>query len=296
MSVVSFIDVERFFGKTPALAGVNLELGEGVVYGLVGRNGAGKTTMLRMIPALLHPTEGTVKVFGMDPWDHQEEIKKRLGYLAETDKYPGSLKIRDLIQLCSEVYPEWDQKMADGLLNEFGLNISKKTGALSKGQQRQVGLICAVCHRPRLLVLDEPAGGLDPVVRREFLEVVIDLLYESGSTIIFSSHQFADVERLATRVGILHQGKILVEREMDDFRENSCRALIRGDGIEETKLMEIQNCIRVRKQEDDFIATFTVNQAEARDQISAKLGSQGDILEMQQVSLEDLFIDWTGNP
>src|SRR5208283_501625 len=102
----------------------------------------------------------------------------------------------------------WDAPMAADLLARFGLEPARRLGALSKGQKRQVGLLCAVCHKPRLLVLDEPAGGLDPVARREFLEVVINLLADAGSTVIFSSHILSDLERVAQRLVVLHEGLI----------------------------------------------------------------------------------------
>ncbi|MCP4676933.1 MAG: ABC transporter ATP-binding protein [Deltaproteobacteria bacterium] len=293
MSLVSFRGVKRAFGSVWALDGVDLEIEEGTAFGLVGRNGAGKTTLIRMIPALLHATEGEVRVFGMDPWDKQEEVKIQMGYLSEGDSFPPQVKVRDLVDLHAEVYPGWNTDMAGKLMDDFSLDPMKRMGKLSTGQQRQVGLICAICHNPRLLVLDEPAGSLDPVARREFLEVVIGLLLDSGSTIVFSSHQFADVERLADRVGILHEGKILADRPLDAYREDSCRALVRGADVDKNKLRGIQGCVRVQEREDGKSLTFTVNETKARESIASSLGAEAEI-EFQSTNLEDLFIDWTG--
>ena len=174
MNIVEFENVTRVYPKgVVALDGVTLTIPEGSIYGLIGRNGAGKTTLLRMIPALLHATEGVVRVFGKDPWEEQDEVKRDLGYLSEDDVLPGLGRIGDIIDLCAGLYPNWDGGMADNFLAHFALTRNTRIRTLSKGQKRQVGLICAVSHRPKLLVLDEPAGGLDPAARCEFLEVVI---------------------------------------------------------------------------------------------------------------------------
>jgi ABC-2 type transport system ATP-binding protein len=294
MTEVSMRGVWRAFRGTWALTGVDFEVEQGTAWGLIGRNGAGKTTLLRMIPALLHPTKGAVQVFGLDPWDHQEEVKQQLGYVSESDGYPPRIKVRDLIELCAALYPTWDAPMAKGLLDDFSLDPGRRVGNLSTGQQRQVALICAVCHRPRLLVLDEPAGSLDAVVRREFLEVVIDLLVDSGSTIVFSSHQFADVERIADHVFILHRGGMLAEGSVEAFAAGSCRVMVRGGELGERELASIDRCVRVRRRDDGFALTFNTGQDTAREMIQGALGGRAHIADIQHVSLEDLFVDWTG--
>jgi ABC-type multidrug transport system ATPase subunit len=299
MSIVSFRGVSRAFGKSWALRGVDLEIEEGTAFGLVGRNGAGKTTLLRMIPALLHATEGEVRVFGMDPWDHQDEVKAQIGYLSESDDYPPRVKARDLLDLCADIYPRWDAAMAARLLEAFELDPGERMGALSTGQQRQVGLICALCHRPRLLVLDEPGGSLDPVVRREFLEMVVDLLLKAGSTVIFSSHQFADLERIASRVAILHRGEIIADRALDAYRRDCCRILVCGPAsetmtneVKDERLPSLPGCVRVRRRADGIALTFIVNEAAARERLVARFGP-GIEMEARAIGLEELFIDWT---
>lgn len=186
MNLIECRAVTRYFsGGVTALDRVDFFVPEGTVYGLVGRNGAGKSTLLKMLPGLLQPSKGEVRVFGLDPWEEPVEVKRQLGYLSETEAHPPILKIRHLTELHASVYPKWDPAMAAKLLDQFGLREDDRLSRLSKGQKRQVGLMLTVCHRPRLLVLDEPASGLDPATRREFLEVVIRLLSESGSTVLF---------------------------------------------------------------------------------------------------------------
>ena len=299
MNVVEFENVTRIYPKKiMALRGVTLALPEGSVCGLVGRNGAGKTTLLRMIPALLHPTEGAVRVFGLDPWESQEEVKKDIGYLSENETLPNAVRIKDMTDLCASIYPTWDRAMADDLIGRFALDPRRTMGALSKGQKRQVGLLCAVCHKPRLLVLDEPAGGLDPVARREFLEVVVGLLADAGSTVIFSSHILSDLDRIARRLVILHQGLILLDRPVDDLKENICRVEVIGGfppGAAKA-LGARKDCFNLVEKDGALRVTLQCAPSEATEFLKRALPDAPDIRADNAVALglEDIFIELTG--
>lgn len=295
MSILTLRDVSRRYGRTEALRGVSLDLHGGGVYGLLGRNGAGKTTLLRMIPCLLHPSEGEVRVFELDPWDQQEEVKQRLGYVADHDEYPPLLRVRDLLGVHAVCYEKWDEGMASRLLDQFSLDRRRRLHTLSKGQKRQVSLLCAVCHQPELLVMDEPAGGLDPVVRREFLEVTLDCLSEEGSTVIFSSQQFADVERIADHVILLHEGKVLADEPLATLQENATRIAVEvqeeESGGAREKLQTIPECLKVKKISGALVATLRMRPADAEERVR----EQGfRVVESGGLGLEELFIEWTG--
>ena len=197
--------VTRFYGKTRSgVDGLTLRLAPGECYGLLGRNGAGKTTALRLVMGMLKPAAGTVRLFGLDPFAVPEKARLRVGYLAEDQEAPGMITPADLFRLYADLYPGWDDGFARSLAGRLHLPLGQKLSSMSKGQKRQAGLVAAVAHRPALLVLDEPGGGLDPVVRREFLEQVVELLSAGGTTVLFSSHHLHEVERIAGRIGILH--------------------------------------------------------------------------------------------
>jgi len=218
--VVKTENAVRRFGTTIAVDGLNLEVNEGTVYGFLGRNGAGKTTTIKMLAALLHPHEGTVEVFGEDPWEHTVETKQRIGYLSETQVLYPWMRVGEIIKFCSNFYPQWDFDYTRHLTETFGLDERKKIKALSKGQQRQVGLVLALSHRPDLLLLDEPAGGLDTVVRREFLKMIIELIQEHGKTVFVSSHILTDIERVIDHLGIIEEGRMLIAGSVDDLKES----------------------------------------------------------------------------
>lgn len=163
---------------------------------------------------------------------------------------------------------------------------------LSKGEARQVALICAVCHKPELLILDEPAGGLDPVARREFLETSIQLLNREGTTILFSSHHMADVERIASRVVLLHEGKVFLDSPLDELRENVCIAMVPIAAGRVEQLARLPGCLRARQNGNSIHGVFRGPVDGVSHQIGTELGIAPP--QCRNVPLEDLFIEIAG--
>jgi ABC-2 type transport system ATP-binding protein len=202
MRVLEFNDVHRSYQRgSDVLRGISFSLEAGEVVGLLGKNGAGKTTLIRVAIGMIEAQKGSVRVLGLDPRQDALEVKRRVGYVSEDQVLPEFLSVGEVIRLHRGLFPTWDEGLERRLRERFALSAKSKIKSLSKGQARQVALLCAVAHRPELLLLDEPAGGLDPSARREFLETSIQLLNEAGTTILFSSHHMTDVERMAGRIG-----------------------------------------------------------------------------------------------
>jgi ABC-2 type transport system ATP-binding protein len=291
--VVVLDGVTRLYAKSGAgVEGLSLRLEPGESYGLLGRNGAGKTTTLRLVMGMLRPKTGTVRVFGRDPFREPEKARIRVGYLAEDQEAPGGLNPADLFRLHADLYPTWDAGLAGDLARRMGIPLGRRLNDLSKGQKRQAGLVCAVAHRPALLVLDEPAGGLDPVVRRQFLEQVVDLLSEEGTTVLFSSHILPEVERIAGRIGILHRGRLLLESDLAALREGSCRLLLGPGG--DVSAGSVEGCIRSVIRDGAAVMTFLCAEGEARRRVRESLGRE--VRQGSSISLEDLFVDLVGDP
>ena len=288
--VVVLQGVTRLYPKSGGgVHDLTLRLSPGESYGLLGRNGAGKTTALRLVMGMLRPAAGTVRIFGLDPFAEPERARLRVGYIAEDQEAPGVLTPADLFRLHADLYPTWDAGFAADLVRRLGIPAGRRLSDLSRGQKRQAGLVCAVAHRPALLVLDEPAGGLDPVVRREFLEQVIDLLAAGGTAVLFSSHNLAEVERVAGRVGILHRGRLLLESDVAALREGSCRVLVDGDGV---KAAGLAGCVRASSRDGATVLTFLCGPEEARRRVREGVGREAR--QTSPVSLEDLFVDLVG--
>jgi len=293
--ILEFHNIVRSFKKgVPVLNGVTFSMGEGEVVGLLGRNGAGKTTLIRIAMGMLFPHAGTVRVFGLSPTEDPVAVKRRIGYVAEEQVLPAGSTVAEILELHRYLFATWDHSMERTLLDRFGLKADRtRIRHLSKGQARQVALMCAVCHRPELLLLDEPAGGLDPAARREFLETSIQLLNREGTAILFSSHHMNDVERLGGRVVLLDEGKVRLDRQLDQLHEEHCVVIVpRGAVADAAAIERLPGCLRVRPVFDDFHAVFQGPPEMVRRQLQESLGIDG--IRCVSVALEELFVEMVG--
>ena len=226
-AVIAAEGVTRRFGPTLALDGVTLRVPRGGVFGLVGANGAGKTTFIRHVLGLLRPGAGSVRVFGLDPAGDPAAVLARVGYLSEENDLPGWMRVGELIRYTRAFYPAWDDGYAEELRRAFELDPAARVRDLSKGQRARAGLLVALAHRPELIVLDEPSSGLDPVVRGDILGAIIRTIAEEGRTVLFSSHLLEKVERVADRVAMLHGGRVVFSSGLDEVKETHRRLTLR---------------------------------------------------------------------
>ncbi|MEM7366845.1 MAG: ABC transporter ATP-binding protein [Pseudomonadota bacterium] len=226
-SVIKVEDLTRSFGRKDVLKGINLEVAPGIVYGLVGENGVGKTTLIQHLLGLLKAQRGSVRIFGFNPVTHPVDVLGRIGYLSENRDLPGFMKIDEFMTYNAAFYPRWDHQFATELAATFELNSTDSLASLSQGQRARVGLLAALAHRPSLLLLDEPSTGLDPIVRRDILSAVIRTVADEGRTVLFSSHLLDEVERVADRVGILASGKIALDGELEAIKQDHLKLVIR---------------------------------------------------------------------
>jgi ABC-2 type transport system ATP-binding protein len=216
--------LSRKFGAKAALQDVTLSLPTGSVLGLVGENGAGKTTLIKHVLGTLTAQTGTVRVFGLDPVAEPVRVLSRVGYLSERRDLPGWMRVDQFMRYSQAFYPEWDEQYAQTLLEQFLLDPFQKIKTQSQGQQAKTGLLAALAYRPKLLILDEPSSGLDPVARREILEAIIRIVADEGRSVLFSSHLLDEVERVADRVVMLHEGRVVLNGSTEEVRGNHISA------------------------------------------------------------------------
>ncbi|HEV3024289.1 MAG TPA: ABC transporter ATP-binding protein [Pirellulales bacterium] len=231
--IVELRRVTRQFGNKTALDDVSLTVPRGGVFGLIGGNGAGKTTLIKHILGLFRAQSGTVQVFGLDPVTNPVGTLGRIGYLSEDRDLPNWMRVGELMRYTQAFFPNWDETYAEELRQAFDLDANAKIKTLSRGQRARAGLLAALAHRPELLVLDEPSSGLDPVVRRDILGAIIRTIADEGRTVLFSSHLLDEVERVADRVAIIHQGRIMLTAAMDELKDTHRRVTLRfGEALE----------------------------------------------------------------
>jgi ABC-2 type transport system ATP-binding protein len=286
--VIRFDDVHRWFGRQPVLRGLDLAVAKGQVHALLGRNGAGKTTALRILLGFLAPHRGRCEVLGQDSRALEPRHRARIGYLGEGHRLYPTMRVADAIAFEHGTRPGLRREFADAAVQRCGLRRGQVTARLSRGQRAQLALILAVAADPEVLVFDDPAMGLDVVMRREFLDAMIDLLAESGTTVLFSSHILTDVERIADRIGILHDGRMLVDATLDDLKRRVTRWI--WAPAEGAAPPAGDHVLRVGRRRDGFELTL-LDASEAHLQ---PLRARGRLGEPAVPTLEELFLDLTG--
>ena len=217
---MSLQGVSKKFGSIVALDNVSLEVPPGSVCALLGANGAGKSTALRILLGLIPADAGSASVEGLDSQADALEIRRRVGYIPERPALYEWMTVDEIGWFVAALYPGDFRQEYQQLLHRYGVSPEQKIRNLSKGNRSKVSLALALAHRPRILILDEPTSGLDPLVRREFLESMVDVASE-GRTVIISSHQVQEVERIADRVAILLQGKLVCHDRLDELKQEA---------------------------------------------------------------------------
>lgn len=216
--VIETHGLTRYFGQTCAVNQVNLAIPRGKIYALLGRNGSGKTTTIRMLMGMLSPTRGSATVLGCDCTQLTPELRSKIGYLTESHFVYGWMRVRECAAFQAGTFAKWNQDLFNAVVSHFGLTQDMKASALSRGERAGLCLALTLATEPELLVLDDPALGLDPVARRALVEAMLMVTSDSDRTILFSSHLLDDVERVADHIAIIDQSVLRVQCPVDDFR------------------------------------------------------------------------------
>lgn len=206
------------YGDRVALDSVSLTVAEGAVYALLGRNGAGKSSLVRCLLGEQKPDAGRVSLLGKDAWRERAALLKEVGVVPEEPDMPPTMSPRQIARFCSRLYPRWDGAGVEARLKRFAVPMSTPFGRLSKGQKAQVSMTLTLASSPRLLVLDDPTLGLDAVARKAVFEELIGELADRGTTVFITSHDLAGVERIADRVAVLRQGKLVLDEELETLK------------------------------------------------------------------------------
>jgi len=290
MSILSLRNISRRYRGGEALSGIDLEIDHPQVIGLVGRNGAGKSTLLRLLPPFIHASSGSVEVLGVDPWVDPIALRGRLGYVADQDAVPSGVRGRDLLALCASVYPRWDASLIQTFQRRLGIDCNRLFSALSRGQQRQLALLMAIGHRPELLLLDEPAGNLDPAVRKEVLGIIIELLNESGTTVILATHLLSDLERLAERLVILSHGRKVHDGSIEDMTRDLCRVELAPGPSDLGRLAQSPILLAQEQRGTGTVLILACAPGVAGATVAGLAGPGTVVRDAQGMTFEDAFI------
>jgi len=268
----------RFF----ALDDLTFTLEPGEIMGFVGPNGAGKSTTIRLALGLLTPDAGDVHVLGHRMPDAQAAAKRDIGYVSDEMRLFANATVGWHLRFVASIYPGWDEGYARTLLKRFNLRAEQTVKGLSSGEQMKAVLLLALARRPKLLVLDEPTSNFDPVARHEVLSEFTDVLRDENRSILFSSHNTLDVERISDRITFIDRGRLIDSRDKEDFLERWRRIQLQVPAG--TTLPEIPHV--VGRVADGQFVTLTTNHF--TDDVLARLG--GTVREVHRMSLEEIFV------
>jgi ABC-2 type transport system ATP-binding protein len=281
----------RYFGAQPAVYELNLEVPRGGVFALLGRNGSGKTTTIRMLLGLLEPTRGDGTILGYDIRALPPEARARIGYLTEEHQLYGWMTVRESSEFQSRFYPAWNGKIFRAIIGHFGLRPASQVKSLSRGEPAGLCLALTLAPEPELLILDDPAVGLDPVARRSLIESMIYLTRRSDRTIFFSSHQLPDVERVADYIAVLDRAVLRASCPLESFRNSVRQVRLRFPGTP-PPLPKIPGLLQAVRSEGELRVTCVHYNGATEAALRGLAPTQ---MEPVPLSLEDAFISYLGD-
>ena len=219
--VIETVELTKRFDGVEAIRGLDLQVPAGSIFGFLGRNGAGKTSTIKVLLGMAHPTSGAAKVFGLDASTQATsvEIRQRTGFVSDEKDLYDFMTVEEMIRFTASFFPKWRRELEQRYVRKFELPLDRKVKALSRGMRTKLAVLLALCHGAELLILDEPTSGLDPAMSEEVLQALVTHVASEAATVFFSSHQLAEVDQIADHVAIIDRGRALVSGSLDDLRE-----------------------------------------------------------------------------
>ena len=230
MSVIEVNHLTKYYGKARGIIDLSFQVEEGEIFGFIGPNGAGKSTTIRLLLSLIHPTSGSATIFGKDCILYGPELRQQIGYLPSEVFYYDRMKVIDLLKYSASFYPGDNTKRMHELAEEMELELNRRIEDLSYGNRKKVGIVQGLLHRPKLLFLDEPTAGLDPLMQRKSFELIREE-NQRGVTVFFSSHILSEVQRMCNRVAIIREGRIVEIADIQTLQQNNYKKVrvVAGD-------------------------------------------------------------------
>jgi ABC-2 type transport system ATP-binding protein len=291
--IIDTTDVRKSYGSVQALAGLDLRVPRGAICGLLGRNGAGKTTTIKVLLGMVRPTSGHARVFGLAADDARAsvEIRSRTGFVSEDKDLYGGMSVAELVRFTSSFYPRWRADLASTYLAQFELRADAAVKDLSRGTRTKVALVLALSTGAELLILDEPMSGLDPAASEQVLQVLVRQASSDGTTVLFSSHQLADVDQIGDHVAIVDRGRVVVDGSLDDVRAAHRRIRLVFDGAAPDAKFTTSGVVRVRREGRVLSVLSRSGEAGLIEEARALKPRSVDVLP---VTLKEIFLETVG--
>ena len=288
MSVIQTKNLTKYYGKAKGIENVSINVEEGEIFGFIGPNGAGKSTTIRLLLSLIYPTSGEAKLFGKDAIKYGPEVRKRIGYLPSEIFYYDKMKVKDLLNYSASFYDKDCTKRIKQLSEIMELDLNRRIEDLSYGNKKKVGIVQGLLHEPDLIILDEPTGGLDPLMQQKFFNIIKDE-NKKGATVFFSSHILREVQELCNRVAIIRSGSIIEIEDIKILRANNYKKVsIFGENIDNS-VFEVEGVTKLETKVDEVnffykgdinIITKAISSIKARD------------VSIEEPTLEEIFMHY----
>ncbi|MBS7530935.1 ABC transporter ATP-binding protein [Hazenella sp. IB182353] len=289
MNVIELKQLTKRYGRTRGIENLSFHVEEGEIFGFIGPNGAGKSTTIRTLLSLIYPTSGSATIFGKDTVKYAPEIKKEIGYLPSEVFYYDNMKVKDLLKYSARFYKKDCHRRMVALADQLNLDLDRKIDDLSFGNKKKVGIIQGLLHEPRLIILDEPTGGLDPLMQQTFFEI-LRLENQKGTTILFSSHILSEVQKLCDRVAIIKEGQLVKVEKISELKANSHKKVeIETSGEINERFFELSGINHVERGEHLTRFWFSGNMNTLLEQLT-----QLELMNLwiEEPDLEEIFMHY----
>ncbi len=286
--IISVKDLTKQFGPVRAIDNLSLNIFPGRIFGLMGANGGGKSTLMRHWTGMYLPDSGTCTTFGVEAKRLGPKELARIGYVHQEGKLIDWMSIARLVRYVAAYYPTWNKEIEERYIKEFDLDPKARVGKLSPGQRQMVAVLLAIGFEPELLILDEPAAAMDPIARRRFLELLLEIIQTEGRTIIISSHILTDIEKVIDHALIMDKGKMICDCPIDDLREHYIRLRLTSFNGPIPETLPFENIIKREQNGSKAIITMAGNM-KSRDKLEETADSIHCRMEQIPLPLEDIY-------
>lgn len=285
MYAIQTNNLTKYYGKTCGISELNLEVKEGEFFGFIGPNGAGKSTTIRTLLGLIKSSGGSASILGLNIENEKEKILERIGYLPSETVFYAGMRVRDVLKFSAELHKKDCSTEAKKLCERLQLDTNKKVDELSFGNKKKVAIVCALQHRPELLILDEPTSGLDPLMQHEFFQILREY-NEQGTTIFLSSHILAEVQRNCTRAGIIREGRLIACDSVEALAQTNAKRIQVQGNICLEELAGVRD-LRVTESGVTFLYSGDMNQL-----LQVLAGQYIQDLSISEPNLEEIFMHY----